>query len=44
MARVEANRAEHEGVNSEGFKTTTFPAATAPISGSKDRPVFLLIE
>lgn len=41
MARPEASREEHEGDNSEGFKTATFPAATAPISGSRESPVFV---
>lgn len=36
----EASREEHAGDNSEGFNTAAFPAAIAPISGSKDTPVF----
>lgn len=35
-----ASREEHAGDNSEGFNTAAFPAAIAPISGSKDNPVF----
>ena len=44
MGRPRASIEEHAGDNSEGFNTTVFPAATAPISGSKESPVFLLIE
>lgn len=36
---VLARREEHVGVNSEGFITTVFPAANAPINGSKDNPI-----
>jgi hypothetical protein len=34
-----ARREEEIGAISEGFRTTMFPAATAPINGSKDTPV-----
>ena len=31
---------EQFGDNSEGFRTRVFPAAIAPITGSKDSPAF----
>jgi len=34
-----ARREEEVGAISEGFRTATFPAAMAPINGSKDTPV-----
>ena len=33
-----ARREEQAGASSEGFRTTAFPAATAPINGSKEIP------
>ena len=35
-----ARREALAGANSEGFRTTVFPAANAPIIGSKDNPIF----
>ena len=35
-----ARREAQAGANSEGFRTTVFPAANAPIIGSKDSPMF----
>lgn len=35
-----ARTEEHEGANSDGFNTTTFPAAIAPINGSNDNPTY----
>ena len=34
-----AKKEEHAGAISEGFRTAAFPAAMAPISGSKASPV-----
>lgn len=38
VGRADASKAEDALDNSEGFKTTAFPAATAPITGSNDSP------
>ena len=38
MGRLEASSEEQFGDSSEGFRTRAFPAAIAPINGSKDSP------
>lgn len=43
MAFSNYSKEEETGTNSEGFKTIMFPAAVAPINGSEDTTIILLI-